>query len=170
MLLFIQNDSQSTATRLPKNLSCLTASFDLNLELNNNVYVIFLDKSNAYDTVCRNGLLFKLYNIGITSKALSLIQNYHSNTVSSVVVNQTRSRWFFVYRGIRQGGMLSTFLYLIFINDLFNKWLTTQQFKFWCSWRKEQLSFASRWPIAHSHFANAASEIIGCYHNSASGV
>jgi len=99
-----------------KNLGCLTASFDLqetvfhNLEQNNNVYVSFLDTSNAFDTVWRNGLLFKLFNLGITGKTWSLIQNCHSNTVSSVVVNQTRSKWFSVHQGVRQGGVLSTFL------------------------------------------------------------
>lgn len=64
-----------------KHLGCLTASFDLqetvfhNLEQNNNVYVSFLDTSNAFDTVWRNGLLYKLFNLGITGKTWSLIQN-----------------------------------------------------------------------------------------------
>lgn len=112
---------------LSKTSWLFNSSFDLqetvfhNLEQNNNVYVSFLDTSNAFDTVWRNGLLYKLFNHGITGKTWSLIQNCHSNTVSSVVVNQTRSRWFPLYQGVRQGGVLSTFLYLVFINDLINE-------------------------------------------------
>lgn len=41
-----------------KNYGCLTSSYDLqeiiiiiNLEQNNNIFVIFLDTSNAFDTV-----------------------------------------------------------------------------------------------------------------------
>lgn len=63
-----------------KNYGCLTSSYDLqeiiiiiNLEQNNNIFVIFLDTSNAFDTVWRNGLVFKLFKLGITGKIWSLI-------------------------------------------------------------------------------------------------
>jgi hypothetical protein len=34
------------------------------------------------------------------------------------VVNQTQSNWFPVLQGVRQGGVLSSFLYLVYINEL----------------------------------------------------
>ena len=49
---------------------------------------------------------------------LSLINQCHQKTVSSFVVNQTQSEWFPVNQGVRQGGVLSTFLYLVHIDDL----------------------------------------------------
>lgn len=107
-----------------KSLSCLTAAFTLqetilhNIEQGNNVYVSFLDSSKAFDTVWREGLMFKLYNIGVTGKIWTLINNCHQHTTSSVIVNQMQSKWFSVNQGVRQGGVLSTFLYLVFINDL----------------------------------------------------
>lgn len=91
-----------------------------NLEQGSNVFVGFLDSSKAFDTVWRHGLLFKLYNLGVTGKLWTIINDCHSNTSSSIVVNQTQSRWFNVLQGVRQGGVLSTFLYLVFINDLVN--------------------------------------------------
>ena len=51
-------------------------------------------------------------------KLWSLINQRHQNTLSSIVVNQTQSEWFPVNQGVRQGGVLSTFLYLVHIDDL----------------------------------------------------
>ena len=47
-----------------------------------------------------------------------MIDDCHIDTKSSIVVNQVQSRWFDVQQGVRQGGVLSTCLYLVFINDL----------------------------------------------------
>jgi hypothetical protein len=110
-----------------KYLGCLTASFNLqetilhNVEQGNNVYVSFLDSTKAFDTVWRNGLMLKLYELGIKGKIWSLINDCHQGTSSAIIVNQTQSRWFSVDKGVRQGGVLSTFLYLVFINDLINE-------------------------------------------------
>jgi hypothetical protein len=82
------------------------------------VYVAFLDTQKAFDTVWRHGLMFKLRHLGLTGSLWTLIDDCHSNTFCSVAVNQTNSDWFPVSQGVRQGGVLSTFLYLVFINDL----------------------------------------------------
>ena len=62
--------------------------------------------------------MYKLYDLGITGKLWSLINQCHQNTVSSIVVNQTQSEWFPVNQGVRQAGVLSTCLYLVYIEDL----------------------------------------------------
>ena len=108
-------------------LGCLTASFNLqetvfhNIEQNSSVLVAFLDTQKAFDTVWRHGLMCKLHNLGISGALWSLINDCHSNTRFSVVANQTSSEWFPVSQGVRQGGVLSTFLYLVYINDLILK-------------------------------------------------
>ena len=89
-----------------------------NLELRNNTYVAFLDTRQAFDTVLRKGLMYKLHKLGITGKVWSLIDDCYINTESCIIVNQTKSRWFMVNQGVRQGGVLSKFLYLVFIDDL----------------------------------------------------
>ena len=107
-----------------KTLGCLTASFNLhetiyhNLEMCSRIYVAFLDSSNAFDTVWRKGLMYKLSKLGINGKIWSLINDCYTNTKSSIIVNQCRSEFFDVLEGVRQGGVLSGLLYLIFINDL----------------------------------------------------
>ncbi|KAK3100583.1 hypothetical protein FSP39_022163 [Pinctada imbricata] len=109
-----------------RNLGCLTASFNAqetilhNIENGSNVYVCFLDITQAFDSVWRHGLLVKLYKIGIEGKLWSLILDCHTDTTSAIIVNHTQSRWFPVGQGVRQGGVLSTFLYLVFIDDLIN--------------------------------------------------
>jgi hypothetical protein len=63
----------------------------------------------------------KLRNLGIRGKIWKIIDDCHYNTESAVIVNQIKSRWFPVQQGVRQGGLLSAFLYLVFINDLLDE-------------------------------------------------
>ena len=86
--------------------------------MGSNVYIGFLDTSKAFDTVWRRGLMVKLHNLGIKGQIWKVIDDCHCNTKSAVIVNQTKSRWFPVQQGVRQDGVLSTFLYLVFINNL----------------------------------------------------
>ena len=112
-------------------LGCLTASFNAqetilhNIENGSNVYSCFLDTSKAFDTVWRHGLLVKLYDLGVNGPLWSLICDSHTDTTSSVVVNHKQSRWFSVLQGVRQGGVTSTLLYLVFVNDLLCELETT---------------------------------------------
>lgn len=45
----------------------------------------------------------------------------HIYTKSAVIVNYQQSKWFPVEQGIRQGGVLSGFLYTVFINNLLDE-------------------------------------------------
>uniref|UniRef100_A0A8W8ISZ1 Reverse transcriptase domain-containing protein n=1 Tax=Magallana gigas TaxID=29159 RepID=A0A8W8ISZ1_MAGGI len=105
-------------------LGCITASFNLqetvfhNLEQGSPVYVAFLDTQKAFDTVWRHGLMCKLHQLGVKGSLWTLIDDCHTDTFCSVAVNQKNSSWFPISQGVRQGGVLSTFLYLVFINDL----------------------------------------------------
>ena len=107
-----------------KYLGCLTASFNLhetifyNLEMFSKVFIAFLDSKKAFDTVWRIGLMYKLNILGIKGKIWSIINDCHVDTKSAVIVNQSQSHYFLVSEGVRQGGVLSGLLYLVFINDL----------------------------------------------------
>jgi hypothetical protein len=109
-----------------KDLSCITAAFNLQetvLHYNDHgspVYVAFLDCKKAYDTVWRNGLFVKLHNLGLHGKILSLLDDCHIDNESTVIVNNQTSKWFPIEQGVRQGGVLSGFLYCVFINELLN--------------------------------------------------
>ncbi|VDI08550.1 Hypothetical predicted protein [Mytilus galloprovincialis] len=90
-------------------------------ELGCKLYVAFLDSSRAFDTVWHSGLIYKLYQLGINSKALQVISDCYSDITSAVYVNEHVSVPFKVRQGVRQGGVLSTILYLVYINDLLNE-------------------------------------------------
>ena len=87
-------------------------------EDNENVYIAYMDISKAFDTMWINGMLYKLYhNMGIT-KMWRLIRNWYTNMKEFVVVDGQSSRVHEVAQGTRQGGVLSPWLFLVFINDL----------------------------------------------------
>ena len=55
--------------------------------------------------------MYKLYNIGVTGKMWSVINDCHIDTMSSVVVNQCHSDFSPVLQGVRQCGVLSGLLF-----------------------------------------------------------
>ena len=82
--------------------------------------VFFIDVVKAYDTVWRDGLLFKLRSLGVTGKMYGLLASMYASTRSSVVgPGGCESRSFDISEGVRQGDPLSCVLFnLFFRNDL----------------------------------------------------
>ena len=107
-----------------KQMGSNTVAFNLHesifntLELGDKAFIAFLDIRKAFDTVWHKGLLHKLKLLGIGSQYLDLISNAYRNITSVVSVNTYQSSPFNIQRGIRQGGVLSSLFYLVFINDL----------------------------------------------------
>ena len=65
-------------------------------------------------------MLLKLGRLGLNGAFLRIIQASYTNLKSVVRVASTTSGPFDVARGVRQGGVVSTFLYLVYVNDLLN--------------------------------------------------
>lgn len=84
------------------------------------VYVEILECKKAYDTAWREGLMVKLQKLGIKSKIWEVIDDCHCSNESTVAVNGATSQWFEIKQDVRQGGVLSGFLYCVFINELLN--------------------------------------------------
>ena len=107
-----------------KNKSCIAASFVLQeavshyVERGSKVYCCFLDTSKAFDTVWIDGLFYKLFNAGIQGKAWRLLFNWYSKLSSCVMHSGLVSSEFSVLQGVRQGGVLSPWLFLIYNNDI----------------------------------------------------
>ena len=79
---------------------------------------VFTDFSKAYDTIWSDGLLVKLYNLGIDGKFLYFIRDFLKNRYTRVIGNNnTKSEWLKMFKGIPQGSPLSPLLYIIFTND-----------------------------------------------------
>ena len=82
------------------------------------LYCAFIDFKQAFDTVWRNGLWYKLETYCINGKCLKLIQNLYKNIKSRIKTPEGISAFFPCKIGVRQGENLSPFLFAIFLNDL----------------------------------------------------
>jgi len=115
-----------------ENLSCITTAFNLqetilhNIEQNSNVYVAQLDIKGAFDSVWHDALFYKLGMMGIKGKLLRILKSSYKDLKCRIKINGSTSGLIDVKRGVRQGGVTSSFLWLIFINDLLNE-LTTSK-------------------------------------------
>ena len=77
-----------------------------------------LDAEKAFDSAWKEGLMFKLFDIGLRGKIWKMIYNSYENFECMVLVNGVLSDPFDVERGVHQGAPLSMRLYQIFTNDL----------------------------------------------------
>lgn len=84
------------------------------------LFCAFIDFKQAFDTVWREGLWFKIYKSGITGKCLTFLKNMYNGIKSKVKLNDETSPFFFCNLGVRQGENLSPFLFSMYINDIEN--------------------------------------------------
>ncbi|MCG7892042.1 MAG: reverse transcriptase family protein, partial [Candidatus Thiodiazotropha endolucinida] len=107
-----------------KQRGCLFTSFLLResiafaRENNSKLYVCFLDLFKAFDNVWHYGLFYKLYQCGIRGYVYKAIVDLYNEMKSCVKYKGCTSSWFPILQGTRQGGVLSPFLFTIFINEL----------------------------------------------------
>ena len=109
-----------------KHMGCNMTSFLLQesvhyaKENNSKLYVCFLDVKQAFDNVWHDGLFLKLEELGIDLYIWKAFVSLYENVTSYVNYRGFRSRLFQIFKGTRQGGVASPFLYLCFKNDLMN--------------------------------------------------
>ena len=107
-----------------KQFSCITEAFALqeiiyyNIECQCNVYVAFLDQKAAFDCINHDRLFVKIGRLGIKGKSLRILQTSYENLKCIIRTCNTTSDVIDVRRGVRQGGVLSTFYYLAYIDEL----------------------------------------------------
>ena len=82
--------------------------------------IIFLDLTNAFDTINRELLLFKLSTFyGFSNNAIDLLKSYFDNRYQFVKLNNTKSKMAPCNTGVVQGTVLGPLLFNLFINDIF---------------------------------------------------
>ena len=81
------------------------------------VLTVFLDIKKAYDMVCREALLLKLLQLGITGEMFNFNKSFLSNRSFQVRINSSYSEVKNLENGVPQGSALSPIFFSL-LNDL----------------------------------------------------
>ena len=81
------------------------------------LYVAFLDIKKAFDSTWRNGILHLLHEHGISDMFLNILGSLFTNTYSIARTSEGYSQAFQTTAGVRQGSILSPFLFNIHANS-----------------------------------------------------
>ena len=87
-------------------------------KLKKKIFACFVDYRKAFDTVCREALMYKLSRLGIGGSFFSCLQNMYSNSVTRIKLIQKLSDTIDVTIGTEQGHPMSPELFKIYIYDL----------------------------------------------------
>ena len=90
-----------------------------NLDKGNEIAVILMDLSKAFDTINHSLLLAKLEAYGFSMTSLKLMQSYLCNRFQRTSVNALFSDWKEIETGVPHGSILGPLLFNIFLNDIF---------------------------------------------------
>ena len=136
-------------------IATLRIIVEQSLEWNSSLYINFVDYRKAFDSLHRDTLCQLLRHYGIPEKmTLRLIKNSYEDMNCQVVHQGKLSKKFEVKAGVRQGCLLSPFLFLLAI-DWIMKGTTegTRNGIQWTLWNQlEDLDFADDLALlAHSH-------------------
>ncbi len=82
------------------------------------LYATFLDNEKAFDKIWQNGLLLKLYNLGMNAKCWRFLKHSYTTSKSFVIFQGCHSSYFNIRRGVGQGRVLSAWLFLVYIDGL----------------------------------------------------
>ena len=83
-----------------------------------NVFAAFLDCSKGFDKVDHSGIFLKLMDRKVPLCFLNIIIYWYRNLSSVVKWNGVYSESFQVTSGVRQGGILSPRLFILYVDDL----------------------------------------------------
>ena len=90
-----------------------------NLDKGNEIAVILMDLSKAFDTINHSLLLAKLEAYGFSMTSLKLMQSYLCNRFQRTCVNGSLSDWKEFKTRVPQGSKLGPLLFNIFLNYIF---------------------------------------------------
>lgn len=99
-------------------VAALTTFIESGFQRNLKTNVIFVDLTAAYDTIWRNGLIFKLCKVVKCSKIVTLINNMLSNRRFQVFMGEKSSRWRTINEGLLQSSVLSPTLFNLYMGDV----------------------------------------------------
>ena len=83
-------------------------------------YLLFVDFRKAFDTVWRDGLWKRLWEVGVRGKAWRIVKGVYRDVRLSVLVDGDHTRLVPAEQGVRQGCPLSPILFDAFVDELVN--------------------------------------------------
>lgn len=83
--------------------------------------LVLLDAKAAFDVVVHTHMLRRLFQAGLDDNHWTIIQSMHEGASSAIKWNGKISDQFKVLQGVRQGGILSTDLYKLYVNPLLDR-------------------------------------------------
>ena len=92
-----------------------------NLDNNTNTYLGFLDASKAFDRVHHDLLFSKLKEKGTPGFIIRILKDWYMNQSIHVRWGNSKSESFFAANGVKQGGILSPYLFNFYMNGLSEK-------------------------------------------------
>jgi hypothetical protein len=81
-------------------------------------FLLFVDFRKAFDTVWRDGLWKRLWDVGVRGKAWRVIKGVYRDIRLSVLVDGEHTRLVPAAQGVRQGCPISPVLFDVFIDEL----------------------------------------------------
>ena len=129
-----------------------------------NLYVAFLDIEKAFDNVWQYGLLYKLKRKSLNIYLWKIIADSFMNFKICISINNLRSYWIKVTKGVHQGGPLSGLLFQIFFDDLLSiiqdkkAGIKVYDMEFSCLAFADDLALVSLSPNELQHMVNIANQ------------
>lgn len=94
------------------------------LEWHSCIYLIFVDYEKAFDSIDRKTLWKIMKAYGIPEKFISMVKAFYRNCRVSVLHGSSKSEWFDVKSGVKQGCVMSGFLFLLVVDWIMRKTLS----------------------------------------------
>ena len=102
-------------------LCILKEAVDYYVSRQSSVYLCFLDASKAFDRVNHQVLFEKLQKRGAPSYLVRILAYWYTNQKMAIRWGSIISDCFHVSNGVRQGGILSPYLFSLYMDDLSTK-------------------------------------------------
>ena len=90
------------------------------------IFSCFVDFKKAFDSVPRDLLLKKILDMGITGKFFNILRHIYTTDKACIKLGQSRSDFFNLDIGVRQGCILSPLLFNLFLSDLAKQFDTVE--------------------------------------------
>nr|KAG5688191.1 hypothetical protein BaRGS_027786 [Batillaria attramentaria] len=139
---------------VPGKIASLRIIVEQSLEWNSPLYINFIDYEKAFDSVNREALWKLLRHYGVPGKIISLIRCTYQDMSCRIAHAGQSSESFEVKTGVRQGCLLSPFLFPLVIDRIMKTTTAGRKNGIqWTLWAQlDDLDFADDLPLlSHSH-------------------